>query len=141
MKIFYFTLLLVTILSGLLQSCKTNSTEPTETTAYKDIMELHDVAMAEMGTIYELKQKIRLRLEEVDMSDSLQQEYASALVDLEAADAGMMDWMGEFRVPDQASQEMLDSFFAEQKVLVKKVNEDIFAAIQEAKQLVKDNPN
>ena len=115
-------------------SCHTATTDRKD---YKEVMRVHDEAMARMGEIYELKGQIEeLRLEIQDTNKIVLSQ--TLVASLEKADEGMMDWMAKFRIPENAEDTQLKAYFAEEQKKVDIVNRDINNAIADAKQFVKD---
>lgn len=116
-------------------SCKT---EVTQRSDYKEVMRVHDEAMARMGEMIELKNQIKdLESTQLEPVDS---EIADKLVaELEAADEGMMVWMSEFRIPEDGNSEDLKSFFINEQKKVNIVNTDISTAIINATTFLKNH--
>jgi hypothetical protein len=113
-------------------SCKT---EVTERTDYKKVMEVHDIAMARMGEIHDMKKQIRAWKENAQDS-ILIKESLDLISKLEMADEGMMSWMAEFKIPGSGPEDELKNFFASEQVKVDRVSVDINAAINSASEFL-----
>ena len=117
----------------LIGSCKT---EVTQREDYKKVMEVHDVAMARMGEMHELKKELRSWIE--TSIDSVQINEARSIIKLlDDADEGMMSWMSEFRAPETGSDDLLKSYFESEQVKVDKVSLDINESISRAEKFLK----
>jgi len=139
MKRLTFALLLMTFV---FQACSsdpshTNSQNSTPVanqadSLFKDVMNIHDEAMAKMGTLHQLKKE----LEAMKSTSSVPHDTIDSLImKIERADEGMFDWMGNFKDPRTASDQkrIIDALHLElEKVQI--VANDIDAAINEATQ-------
>ena len=113
------------------------NTEVKKRADYKSVMEVHDIAMAKMGEIHDLKKQLREWNE--SSQDSLLLDTSNSLIsDLDNADEGMMSWMAEFRIPKDASEDQLSTYFASEQTKVDQVSEDIDQAISGAKEFLKN---
>lgn len=126
---FYSPILILFLL--FLCSCKQDITR---SDAYLEVMKIHDVAMAEMGNIHnksvELKKLLSSAKTDYDSS-----AYETAIIDLEQAEDGMMEWMQGFQVPKDPKAAKV--FLEDQLTKVKKMNNDIFSALEKAENLIK----
>ncbi len=135
MKTLFYLLVMGVFFAG----CKTD-TPVEQRDEYKEIMKVHDDAMEKIGEINDLTNK--LQQQTVNQADSLMAEKSKSIQEmLEKADDGMMNWMQEWKVPEDISKEDLDNFFSDQKQKVDKVSNDIDKAIEEAKKFLEDKNN
>lgn len=133
------TLFYLLVFGVLFAGCKTD-TPVEQRDEYKEIMKVHDDAMEKIGEINDLTNK--LQQQTVNQADSLMAEKSKPVQEmLEKADDGMMNWMQEWKVPEDISKENLDKFFSDQKQKVDKVNNDIDKAIEQAKKFLEDKNN
>ena len=72
----------------------------------KEVIEMHDTAMAKMDRLYELRKQLKSELDiETADTNALNPERIQHLQmlisDLKTADEGMMEWMRAFEIPKQ----------------------------------------
>ena len=120
-------------------SCKHKEIQISERTDFKEVMKWHDEAMVEMGRIYDLKKKINGLLPSLDSAEIKVGKDLVLL--LENADEGMMDWMAEFKTPDESSEKEKKAFFADELNKVIKVHTDIFNSIEKAEEFINEHNN
>jgi hypothetical protein len=125
-RIIIFCLLSIFTLSN--YSCKT---EVTQRDDYKEVMKVHDEAMAKMGEMIELKNQIK-SLKSTLLDTTGYGEADQLIRALESADEGMMVWMSEFRIPENAESAELDLYFKSEQKKVDIVSTDINTAIKKA---------
>ena len=128
----FLKIMTLAILTITISSCKTETTDRKD---YKEVMRVHDEAMARMGEIYELKRQIQELKEE--LTDTIMVELSEKLISsLDEADEGMMNWMAKFRIPEDKGDVQIKSYFIEEQKKVDIVNKDIAESIAEAKKFV-----
>ena len=111
------------------------STEVSKRKDYKEVMKVHDFAMAEMGTITTLKKAIKsIDIDTLDNANVLEQNML--IKQLDDAEEGMMVWMYNFKVPENKSN--IKKFLEVQLHDVTLVNKNIYAAIESAEKYLKD---
>ena len=109
---------------------------------YDEVMDIHDVAMANMDQIMTLKVELKENIESLN-SDTLVdntaqiEEINSLISDLESADEGMMNWMREFHDDYEhvAKSEIMD-YLEEQKEKITAVGKTINEAIDNAQKFL-----
>ncbi len=95
-----------------------------------EVMAIHDVAMAKMTHMHELK----LQLKELEKST----ETTAAITGLEHAHRGMMQWMREYKIPRTAEEwAQARPYLLEEKSKIEAVADAINTSIQEAEKLLK----
>lgn len=117
----------------------------------KEVIEVHDIAMAEMGTIMSLKQELLVNMDTSSVADSV---LLKAIKDLDAAHEGMMVWMRDFSnafSAEQLTNGLPDTYATEeekaeavkalqelkaQKMAVKVMNEDVQESLIQAKSIL-----
>lgn len=153
---FTFPLLSVTALV-LVIACQSNKTEE-RTNAYsdvpkthldslkKEVIDGHDIGMGKMMRIENYLKKIDLALDSLSNlpANKVDTAYRSALTslkqDLVDAEDGMNKWMEGFSLDSTAAtEEKTIEYFEGEKSKVKKVTDDILAALQRADSLIKKN--
>ncbi len=105
---------------------------------YDEVMEIHDVAMAKMDRIMELKAQLNGQIEALNADTlgdhSLKIEKMNSLLqNLDEADEAMMSWMREFHnnYEQVAKSEIMD-YLEEQKERITEVGKQMNDAIAEA---------
>lgn len=147
MNFFFRLMLLAGIFTTLLTACgEAAATGPSpeelaaEQTAFDAMMEGHDLVMPRMGEINQLSRALRAQLDSASVSDSLQQVYTQALSDLEAAEDGMMEWMGAIQPLDSlranGNHTATLQYLQAEKAKVDAVADQITSSIERAQALV-----
>lgn len=106
----------------------------------KEVLEHHDIAMAEMGKIEQLFKKLP-QLQSLPSFEKWPQERKTRLEtilnDLGAAKRNMWDWMYAYKKPeDNVSDEDKMKYMESEKVKVLKVEEDIMNSISAAEKFM-----
>ncbi len=99
--------------------------------ARKEVMEIHDKSMAEIGNI--IKYRTSLDTMRVQNPDSL--KISELIVNLNEAEEEMMLWMANYKEPDQSE---LSAFYKDQKNKITLVAEKIFISINESKKYLNE---
>lgn len=93
---------------------------------FSEVMKIHDEAMARMGELNTLKRELQSEQMKVDSTSRLYDSLTSLVLQLERADEGMFNWMGEFKDPRTSlSQENAKVYLEGQLNMVNKVADDI----------------
>lgn len=101
---------------------------------YSEVMTIHDEVMPKMGDIYTLKEGLKKKLEDNTAGDK-KSEIESAITKLDEADKAMRVWMREFKPEDVTDEAKKREYLDNEMEKVKKVREDMLAAIEQAKAL------
>jgi hypothetical protein len=132
-------------------SCGTNDKfskdeTTTQDEAWAQMMEGHDVVMPLMGDIYQISKELKKLAEDsmVEASD-FHPRVQQTLVDLEAAEDGMMEWMARIsenplsavRERSSSHQEVLE-FIEEEDQVIQAVAKEMTSSIQRGKELIKE---
>lgn len=133
------------LLSGVLFASCGNSQESTteETTQEvnrvetlkKEIMEVHDKTMKEMGTL----KKLDKSLFEAMQAGTIEEDAAqNAINDVRAAHEDMMNWMRNFENPDEmdATEDEIVAYLEGQKEKVEQLDEYTTRSIERAQSLL-----
>lgn len=97
----------------------------------KEVMVVHDKAMAQMSEMSQLRKKLREALNEAEDTSA----YHNAYSDLAQAQEDMMEWMRNFENPDkmEVSEEEKAQYLEEQKEKITDVAEYTDRSIDKAK--------
>lgn len=99
----------------------------------KEVMAIHDAAMAKMTHMHELK----LQLQEIEKKSGKSAETTSALEALKSAHKGMMDWMHEYKAPATETEfQNGEDYLQKEKVKIQGVSDAINTSIKEAEELL-----
>ena len=66
---------------------------------FKEVMEVHDVAMARMGELHNIKKELKKEMSSADSTSRLFDSLTTLVNKLEFAAEGKFDWMGKFKDP------------------------------------------
>lgn len=122
---------LVPILIGLIFfSCQNDvAKEKGVDDLFQEVMKVHDDVMPKTADMSRLSRKIkRLKEESTDTSDLA--AYDDVLNELEKADAAMMDWMTDFKVPTDDSAKMV--YLIQEKVKITEVRDIMLSSLERA---------
>ncbi|MFZ1703596.1 MAG: hypothetical protein WAT79_04580 [Saprospiraceae bacterium] len=111
-------------------SCKHHH-GPVANPLYNEVMAIHDEVMPQMGPMNKLKKKLKTLKEENPESKDV---ILSTIVLLENADEGMMDWMANFKVPEEANE--ATTYLQNEKIKIQKVSDDMKFSMVEAQNLL-----
>ena len=102
---------------------------------YDEVMKLHDEGMEKMDEMYALKQELMKKIEATpDLLQEKQAELESKISQLDSASRAMMVWMRNFHPEnDTLDTQGYRNYLESELEKVKKVRDDIFAAVERAK--------
>lgn len=99
-----------------------------------EVMEIHDIAMAKMTHMYEL----RIQLKELEKSSGATPATSAAITHLQDAHKAMMQWMRAYKAPQTEQEfERAEPYLQGEKVKIERVADDIGKSIKAAEQLLK----
>ena len=102
---------------------------------YNEVQKIHDEVMPKMYNIYQKKQELQKKLEDPKLTELQKQDLQSRIAKLDSADAGMRDWMHNFKpISDSEGEEKAREYLEGEMEKVKKVRDDILTALREADQ-------
>ncbi|MEN7549455.1 hypothetical protein AAG747_16145 [Rapidithrix thailandica] len=140
MKHLQLTHVLLLCLFAVFTSCeKQNENE----TLHKEVMEIHDDAMAKMGTLQELSTQLEnIITEKIDSTDTPSVEKARNLIlSLQKADAEMMDWMKAYKEPaKETPAEEVKTYLLSEKEKITEVQTLTNNSIQAAEEFISQYP-
>jgi DNA-binding HxlR family transcriptional regulator len=123
-------------LLSLLQSCKENTQSRQIEEMHLVVMEIHDAVMPKMRDIHQLKKELRSLISERKLSDSL--EILETITLLNRADDAMMDWMDEYKKPEEGDDiEKSMAYLEEEKIKITEVSDLMVLSIEKAGALIK----
>lgn len=104
------------------------------TELYNEVMKVHDEVMPKMNDIHKFKMEFKEKLEKTpNLSATEKIELNGMIAKLDSAGNSMMVWMREFQpIPDSVGEEKAKKYLEDEMVRVKKVREDILAALEAA---------
>ncbi|MCB9233000.1 MAG: hypothetical protein H6581_15190 [Bacteroidia bacterium] len=111
-------------------------------TRHAEVMQIHDQAMAKMDEIYAVMDQLKALDQDTSLTESeYHQKIDASIIQLQAADDAMMDWMHDYKAPtgDEDPQESI-SYLALQKAEIKMVNKTIDEALQMGKEVLNNGP-
>lgn len=103
---------------------------------YDEVMKLHDEGMEKMDEIHALKQQLKQEIEGTPgMVEAKRTEIESKISQLDSAGRAMMVWMRNFHPEtDTLDASGYRNYLESELKKVKKVRDDIFAAVERAKE-------
>ena len=121
---------LITITLALLSlaSCKHSHPGMEDNALYMEVMAVHDSIMPKMSDIHDLKKELKAFAESPSKD-----QVMSAIGDLDKADEAMMEWMANFKTPEDKAQ--LESYLNNQKTEINQVAAQMYSAIEQATRL------
>lgn len=122
MKQLIFFLCLV----GMFASCREKST------LEKQVMAIHDEVMPKLGELNKDRKALQKILKSTT-DENIKSELLKAITGLENADDGMMDWMAEWKVPEEKSEQ--EAYLNKEMVRITKVKSDMLESMKTAKVL------
>lgn len=153
-----FSLFSVLSLIWLLAACGSGGEEPAaaeetspqlkaEKELYDQMMAVHDEVMPRMGELNRISRSLKeYRENHPEMTDATRQRIEQAIEQLEAADEGMMSWMGTDRKPetlrskDMEHQAIMD-YLKKEEAAIRQVKQDMEQSMENGRQLLEQlNP-
>lgn len=153
-----FSLFSVLSLIWLLAACGSGAEEPAaaeetssqlkaEKELYDQMMAVHDEVMPRMGELNRISRSLKeYRENHPEMTDATRQRIEQAIEQLEAADEGMMSWMGTDRKPetlrskDMEHQAIMD-YLKKEEAAIRQVKQDMEQSMENGRQLLEQlNP-
>ena len=123
-----------------------NDEMDTQNAAWAEMMEYHDIVMEKMGQFYPLTKGLEALAEETAVqATDIHPRAKTAIVELEKAEDGMMEWMqGIGANPLDSIRAKNDhagvlSMIEEELNNIEQVNDAMDKAIEEAKTLIEEN--
>ncbi len=127
---------------ALLAACGDNTEQSqAQQKAWEEMMEVHDEVMPKMGEISRLRRELTAKMEALDSTETEKIETIDAtLAQLDGADIGMMDWMGDLQqlstLRENNSHDEIMAYLEQEKEKVQKVKENMLNAIEAGNQML-----
>jgi len=100
----------------------------------KEVMDIHDVAMARMTDMHELK----LELQALEKKSGPTEQTTAAINALQDASKGMMIWMRQYKHPKTPAElQNAQEYLLSEKVKIQEVSDAMFSSIDTAEKLLK----
>lgn len=107
---------------------------------FKEVMRIHDEAMARMGELHRVKKGLEKLKVEIVGQEEIEKEITLAIEKIDAADEGMFEWMAAFKDPRSLSDKSQVTRSLEAELdKVRKVAEAIDRSIQTGDSLILNN--
>lgn len=136
-----FQIIALAVVSVFFFACGNNAEQQeAEQASWDEMMVVHDEVMPKMAEISSLRRDLKARMEALDSTQTEQAATIDAtLAQLDAADIGMMNWMGDLQqlsdLRENNSHEEIMAYLKQEQEKVKKVKEDMLLAIEAGKQM------
>jgi len=127
-RLFLIALALTTALIG----C--NQEKKIQEGLFKEVMDVHDEVMPEMGTLRKLTKGLQLKLDSLaadslHLDPSTKKDMENAITELKIANNSMMEWMRQFeQIEESTPHGEVMKYLLNQKKLIDKVKEDMLKA-------------
>lgn len=103
-------------------------------------MTIHDAAMKEMSEMNRLGRQMKQKLSAIDTTQAaaraLRTTYIDALTNMKKAEDDMMDWMTQYKSPDDKPAAEAIRYLQQQNEKIAKNQADIHAALEQAKKIM-----
>ncbi len=134
MKHFFYLFALILFIS----SCK-NVTGDQEKQLFDDVMKLHDEIMPVSTKLQGLQSSLKAILEKPDSiaGGLTQDDIIQASMHAEKAYNDMMDWMRDFKIPENMNPQDKITYLTAEKNKLVKMKEESLSALHEAEAILK----
>ncbi len=102
----------------------------------KETMDIHDEAMKEMADMNRTSRALKAFVSTALMTPEQSAPYSEALLNIENAETGMMNWMTQYKSPEDLPAEQALAYLKDQKAKITKNRDDIHAALEAGKKLL-----
>ncbi|MFN0215645.1 MAG: hypothetical protein ACKVT2_15415 [Saprospiraceae bacterium] len=104
-------------------------------TLSKETMTIHDEAMEEMAEMNRVARALKQHLTVATMTPEQSAIYTETLAAMGKAENGMMDWMKNYKSPDEMAPSDALKYLKEQKTLIEQNYAEIKAVLEAGKKL------
>lgn len=135
-------ILTICILLGI-QACHQNKKEQDQ--LLKEVMDIHDEVMPQMGSLRSLSKGIKLKLDSLEESstnvdDQTRQKMKAAIKKLDEANKSMMEWMHQFeQIKEGTPHKEVLNYLNRQKQLIEEVRDNMLTSKKESEELKMSN--
>ncbi len=119
-------LLIFLCLISLISSCREKST------LEQEVIAVHDEVMPKLGELNKDRKGLQSILKSTT-DESIKTELLTAITALEKADDGMMDWMSDWKVPSEPTEQK--AYLEKEMIRITKVKTDMLESMKNAKLL------
>lgn len=100
-----------------------------------EVIAVHDEVMPKIGELRKTRMALQALADSVMVSDSTQaMKLISLASDISAANEGMMQWMRAFEPEFEGTNEEIEAYLEDQKVMVQKVRDDMNGSLAKGKE-------
>ena len=138
-----YKLLILLLIISVFTAC--NDDKKVEEQAFKEVMEIHDEVMPEMGTLRGLAKSLRTKIDSLE-SDSTEMilkkkdEMKKLAESLDEANESMMDWMRQFEQLEEGTPHgEVMNYLKEQREAVGKVRDQMLTAKKQGEYYLENN--
>ncbi len=103
---------------------------------FEETMFIHDEVMPEMGTMHKLRKKLRKKLDSTELDSTNRKNILNSIQALEKADDEMMEWMAEFKKPEDTPEAV--NYLKNEKIKISAVKESMLKSIENAKHILNE---
>ncbi len=110
-------------------------------TLYDEVIAIHDEVMPKMSDINRVKRALKehaggLTSPKCEFQEADRGKIKGMVAKLEKADEAMMQWMRDFKKPENVSHEKMMTFLEEEKVKISDVSDLMLTSLEEGEKLV-----
>jgi len=120
-------LLIFLCLIALFSSCREKST------LEQEVIAVHDEVMPKLGELNKDRKNLQAILKSTT-DETVKAELLAAITSLEKADDGMMDWMSDWKVPSEPTEQK--PYLEKEMIRINKVKTDMLESMRTAKLLI-----
>lgn len=102
----------------------------------KATMDIHDEAMKEMADMNRTSRALKAFVSTALMTPEQSAPYSEVLLRMENAETGMMNWMTQYKSPEDMPAEQALAYLQDQKMKITKNRDDIHDALEAGKKLL-----
>lgn len=126
------------VLIAILVACGPSKKEELQTLK-DEVIAIHDEVMPKMGELRKTRIALEALADSLMQTDSTRAMNINSLAsDIASANEGMMQWMRAFEPDFEGTDEEIKQYLEEQKVAVKKVQEDMIESLESGKEGLKN---
>ena len=117
--------------------------EAAQETLYDEVIAIHDEVMPKMSDINRVKRALKehasgLTSPKCEFQEEDRGKIKGMVAKLEEADESMMQWMRDFKKPENVSHEKMMAFLEAEKVKISDVSDLMLTSLEKGDKLIKD---
>jgi hypothetical protein len=101
----------------------------------KEVLRIHDEVMPKMSDIVRLQGILEPALQDPQIDSLMKEEIKKSLVTLNAGDSLMLEWMHNYKKPEEAPADSILAYLKKEEARIKQVSEVMLNGIREAESL------